>query len=88
MSKILAIDNNEFSYKSGQIGIDDVSIQYVQSNDCTEEEEGTQTITISTRNNSVNRFINIKTGEEGFSIDSLEELVEIINDFKNRSGLI
>ena len=87
MSKILAIDSDKFKYESQQIGIDEVSIQYVQSNDCTEE-EGAQTITVSTRNNGVNRFINIKTGEEGFSIDNLEELVEIINDFKNRSGLI
>ena len=81
MNKILPIDSDEFNYESRQIGVDDVSIQYVQSNDCTEE-EGTQTITISTRNNGVKRFINIKTGEEGFSIDNPEELVEIINHFK------
>lgn len=81
MNKILPIDSDEFKYESQQIGIDEVSIQYVQSNDCTEE-EGAQTITVSTRNNGVKRFINIKTGEEGFSIDDPEELVEIINHFK------
>lgn len=81
MNKILPIDSDEFNYGSEQIGVDDVSIQYVQSSDCTEE-EGTQTITVSTRNNGVKRFVNIKTGEEGFSIDNPNELVEIINHFK------
>lgn len=86
MNKIIPIDNEEFAYKSEQIGIDDVTIQYVQKNDCTEE-EGVQTLIVSTRNNGIARFINIKTGEEGYSIDNPEELVQIINDFKKRAGL-
>lgn len=86
MNKIIPIDDKEFAYESGQIGIDDVTIQYVQGNDCTEE-EGVQTLTVSTRNNGIARFVNIKTGEEGFSIDDPEEIVEIINDFKRRAGL-
>ena len=76
----------KISYKDFEIGIDNVSITYVQSNDCTEE-EGTQTITISTRNNGISRFLNIKTGDEGWSIDNIDKLSQIINDFKIRASL-
>lgn len=75
------------SYKDGEIAIDDISVTYIQQNDCTEE-EGTQVITISTRNNGVARFINIKTPEkEGWSISDIEELKFLVNDFKKRANL-
>lgn len=80
---IYAIDNDEFNYKSQQIGIDDVSVQYVQTGDCTESEDDVQTITISSRNSGVGRFFNIKT--DGWSFDNIDELTEIINDFKQRA---
>ena len=80
---IYAIDDKEFDYKNNQIAIDDVSITYVQSADCTEDRDEVQTLTISSRNNGVARFINIKT--ENWSIDSASELVEIIEDFKKRA---
>lgn len=80
---IHAIDSEEFNYKSQQIGINDVSIQYVQTGDCTEDEDNVQTITISSRNNGVGRFLNIKT--DGWSFDNIDELTEIINDFKQRA---
>ena len=80
---IHAIDSEEFNYKSQQIGIDDVSIQYVQTGDCTEDEDNVQTITISSRNSGVGRFLNIKT--DGWSFDNIDELTEIINDFKQRA---
>ena len=80
---IHAIDSEEFNYKFQQIGIDDISIQYVQTGDCTEDEDNVQTITISSRNNGVGRFFNIKT--DGWSFDNIDELTEIINDFKQRA---
>ncbi len=80
------IDDIAFNYEDGQIGIDDISVQYVQTGDCTENEDNVQTITISTRNNGVGRFLNIKT--DGWSFDSIEELEEIINDFKKRAACL
>lgn len=79
--KILPIE--EMEYGNYEIAVDDVSVQYVQTSDCTEEDGGTQTITISTRNNGVARFLNIKTGEEGWSFCN-KELEQLIEDFKKR----
>lgn len=75
----------DFKFEDGHIGIDDVSITYLQNSDCTEEDENVQSITISTRNNGVGRFINIKT--ENWSFDDINELEELIKDFKQRAGL-
>lgn len=69
------------------IGIDDVSITYLQNSDCSGEdgEENVQSITISTRNNGVSRFINIKT--ESWSINDVDELEKLIQDFKQCAKL-
>ena len=75
----------DFKFEDGHIGIDDVSITYLQNSDCTEEDENVQSITISTRNNGVGRFVNIKT--ENWSFDDINELEELIKDFKQRAGL-
>lgn len=80
---IHTIDSVAFNYEDGQIGIDDVSVQYVQNGDCTEDRDAVQTITISTRNNGVGRFLSIKT--DGWSFDNIDELIEIIDDFKKRA---
>lgn len=77
----------EFDYKQG-VGIDDVTVTYVQTNDCTESEDDVQTMTLSSRNNGIARFINIKTGENGWSIDPNEDLTDIIKDFINRASIV
>jgi hypothetical protein len=83
-TKILPIEN--MSYKSSEIAVDDVSVTYVQTNDCTED-DGAQSITLSTRNNGVARFLNIKTEREGWSFENIEDLEILIEDFKRRALL-
>lgn len=75
----------DFKFEDEHIGVDDVSVTYLQNSDCTEEDGNVQSITISTRNNGVGRFINIKT--ENWSFDDINELEELIKDFKQRAGL-
>ena len=77
----------DFHFDDNVIGVDDVSITYEQNSDSSGDdgEETVQSITLSTRNNGVARFINIKT--ESWSIDDVNELIEIVNDFKKRAGL-
>lgn len=84
--KILPFE--EMNYKDGEICIDEVSVTYVQKEDCTEPEGNVQALTVSCRNNGIARFINIKTNEEGgWSIDSEDELKDIIQDFKVRAEI-
>ena len=75
-----------FNFKDEEVGIDEVSITYLQNSDCSGEdgEESAQSIIISTRNNGVARFLNIKT--DSWSIDNIDELIKLIEDFKIRAG--
>ena len=74
-----------FHFEDNEVGIDDVSITYLQGSDCTENEDETQSITISCRNNGVARFLNIKT--ENWSLENTEEMLAILKDFEKRAGL-
>lgn len=74
-----------FHFEDNEVGIDDVSITYLQSSDCTENEDNVQSITISCRNNGVARFLNIKT--ENWSLENAEEMLALLKDFEKRAGL-
>ena len=74
-----------FKFEDNEVGIDDVSITYLQGSDCTENEDDTQSITISCRNNGVARFLNIKT--ENWSLENAEEILALLKDFEKRAGL-
>lgn len=67
-----------------QVMLDSAVLKYFQGPDCTEGEDDYQEITISTRNNGVGNFINVKT--EGWSISEPEDLLTLLNDFKSRLG--
>mgnify|MGYP003296364715 CR=1 FL=1 len=82
--KILPYERAKFD--DGEVCVDEVSVTYTQNGDCTEDEEETQSITISTRNNGCARFINIKT--ENWSIDPFSDDFELIlKDFCERASL-
>ena len=74
------------TYEDGDICVDDVQVTYTQNGDCTESEDEVQTLTVSSRNNGMARFINIKT--ENWSISDVNELIKVINDFISRASII
>lgn len=68
-----------------QIGLDSAILTYYQNADCTEDRDEFQEITVSSRNNGIANFINIKT--DNWSISGIEDLQVLIEDFKTRTGL-
>ena len=77
----------DFQFEDKLVGVDDVSITYLQNSDCSGEDgkENVQSITMSTRNNGCSRFINIKTNS--WSINDVDELIKLVEDFKKRAEL-
>ena len=68
-----------------EILLDEISMTYIQNPDCTEDREAEpQSLTISTRDNGCEKFLNIKTDD--WSIDDIENLSLVIEDFKKRIG--
>lgn len=69
-----------------QILLAEATIKYWQNPDCTEDREADpQEIVVSTRDNGVAKFLNIKT--ENWSISDIEDLEFLIKDFKKRINL-
>ena len=79
--------NENGKWEEGTVVIDEVSIEYLQNTDCSGHDgnEEVQALKITSRNNGVERFLNIKT--DSWSIDGVDELKTIIEDFKHRSGI-
>ena len=69
--------------EDNEILLDEISITYVQDNDCTESRDGEpQSITLSTRDGGGGKFLHIKT--TGWSVSDSDDLVKLINDFTKR----
>ena len=72
------VEDNSSEY----VVIGESSISYCQNGDCTEDFDDIQTITISTRDNGVSKFLNIKT--DNWSISDVDDLVALLEDAKKR----
>jgi hypothetical protein len=76
----------EASDYKGKIIVDDVSVTYTQEADCVSQNDEIQVIKIFTENNGIARFIVLET--ERWAISDIDELLEILKDFKQRAGLV
>lgn len=65
------------------VAIQEISITYSQLSDCNSSQD--QYLTITTQDNGAGLYYNIST--EKWSIDSIEELKYIIEDFESRLNL-
>ena len=69
-----------------QICLESAVLTYFQNGDCTEDRDEFQEIVISSRNNGIDNFLNIKT--DNWSISGIEDLQALIEDFKTRTNLL
>lgn len=63
--------------------IEEISITYSQ--ECDESSNDWQSLKIFTNDNGAGKFIVFET--ERWAIDSIDELIEILNDFKLKANL-
>ena len=72
-----------------QVLLDNITCTYIQNPDNTEsrgnDDDVCQELTLSTRDGGGGKYINIKTNS--WSINSPEDFLTILNDFKNRCGI-
>ena len=84
--EIVSYENLDYK-KENQIWINEVSVSYYQNGDCTESEGDCQRLIVTSRNNGMARFINIKTDENGWSVDSSDGIKMVLEDFCKRAGI-
>ncbi len=75
----LSLKKNKGDY---DVYVEDVSVEYGQD---AVDEENYQILKVSTENNGVARYINIST--EKWSISDIDDLIQILEDFKKRASL-
>jgi hypothetical protein len=63
--------------------IEEISITYSQ--ECDESSQDWQSLKIFTNDNGSSKYIVFET--ERWAIDNIDELVEILKDFKTRAGI-
>lgn len=85
MSNIKPIE--KYNKDVDTVFIDDCSIEYVQCGDTTDGPFNKQRLEIKAVNNGVARFLKIITNENGWSFSDIDELIDLINDFKKRAEL-
>ena len=72
-----------------QVLLDNITCTYIQNPDNTEsrgnDDDVCQELILSTRDGGGGKYINIKTNS--WSINSPEDFLTILNDFKNRCGI-
>ena len=75
--------------KSGEppVYLDEVNMVYFQNGDCTQDQDIVQELHVEAVNNGVSRFIRFKTGEDGWSVSEIDEIVKVLEDFKKRAEL-
>lgn len=70
------------------IALSKMTIEYVQDLDCCQSEheypDCCQTLTVTTDDGGGGKFLRIYTGSAGWSISNIDELVDLLNDFKRR----
>lgn len=68
-----------------QVLLDEITCKYVQDADCTENQDESQEIILSSRDGGGGKFINIKTESWSITGDNFEkEIIPLLNDFKKR----
>lgn len=84
MIEIKAIEELSLKKNKGDydVYVEDVSVEYGQD---TVDEEDYQILKVSTENNGVARYINIST--EKWSFSDIDDLIQILEDFKRRASL-
>ena len=79
----------EFPNTADEVSVSKVTVEYVQDLDCCQSEkdypEGIQTLTVTTDDGGGGKFIRFNTGESGWSLDSIEDIIKILSDFKQRT---
>ena len=72
-----------------QVLLDSITCNYIQNLDNTEsrgnDDDDCQELILSTRDGGGGKYINIKTNS--WSINSPEDFLTVLNDFKNRCGI-
>lgn len=72
---------------SGDVGLYSMKVEYTQDADsCNPTKEDIHTLTVWTENSGAGSYIVFKTDRWAVDMDSIDEIVKVLQDFKTRFG--
>lgn len=66
-----------------EVMMDEIQVKYYQGPDNCSSEDDYQELILKTKDGGGGKYINLSTNEHGWSFDSIEDLVDIIKQFKS-----
>ena len=70
--------------KEGSITLEEVKVTYTQDNDCTQDNDDCQVLTLEAVDGGGGMFYRMTTNQKGWSFDKIDSLIEVLNNFKDK----
>lgn len=84
----MRVIDKPFPNSDDSVALSKITIEYIQDLDCcqskTDYSEDYQCLTVTTDDGGGGKFLRIHTGNSGWSISDIDELITLLTDFKDR----
>ena len=70
--------------KEGSITLEEVKVTYTQDNDCTQDNDDCQVLTLEAVDGGGGMFYRMTTNQKGWSFDKIDSLIEVLKNFKDK----
>lgn len=70
--------------KEDSITLEEVKVTYTQDNDCTQDNDDCQVLTLEAVDGGGGMFYRMTTNQKGWSFDKIDSLIEVLKNFKDK----
>jgi hypothetical protein len=85
---MIKVVDADYPDNENEVALYELTAKYTQECDCTQSEDdyndGCQILTVTAHSGGGGKFTNIRTNDAGWSINNVDELVDILKDFQQR----
>ena len=74
------------NFKEGSITLEEVKVTYTQDNDCTQNNDDCQVLTLEAVDGGGGMFYRMTTNQKGWSFDKIDSLIEVLKNFKDKGN--
>ena len=71
------------NFKEDSITLEEVKVTYTQDNDCTQDNDDCQVLTLEAVDGGGGMFYRMTTNQKGWSFDKIDSLIEVLKNFKD-----
>ena len=76
------------NFKEDSITLEEVKVTYTQDNDCTQDNDDCQVLTLEAVDGGGGMFYRMTTNQKGWSFDKIDSLIEVLKNFKDKVNYV